>query len=395
MTAFRFEAARSDGASVRGVLEVGSEAEATALLSARGLFPVRVEPVPARSRWRFGRPSTRAQATIFQGLASLVDAGIPVEKALRATVPIADGSLRESLERVGTRVREGSSLGSALAAEDGVFSRVTVGLVRAGERGVGLGAALTQAAAQLEREAETTARIRAALAYPSLLAVVGTLSVAVIVTFVVPRFVALLGEVGQTLPLATRILIAASAIVQRFGLVVLVAAAGGVVLLGRLARDHRVAWHQWVLGVPVIGRIRHALATARACRTLGALLDTGTPALPAITIAADAAGDAAIGARFNRARSAVAEGASLSSAFSSSGAVTEGALQLVSIGEGSGRLPALLTKAAELEQRDAERRLQTLVTLLEPALILAFAGLVAFVAAALLQAVYSLRPGGG
>jgi type II secretory pathway component PulF len=394
MTAFRFVAARSDGASVRGVLEVGSEAEAAALLSARGLFPMRVEPAPAHAGWRFGRPSLRAQATVFQGLASLVEAGVPLEKALRATVPIAEKRLRETLERVGTRVREGSSLGSALAAEDGVFSGVTVGLVRAGERGVGLGAALTQAAAQLEHDAEIAARIRAALAYPSLLAAVGTLSVAVIVTFVVPRFVALLGDLGQTLPLATRILIAASAAIHRFGLVLIAVAIGGAVLLSRLARDRREAWHQWLLTVPVIGRIRHALATARICRTLGALLGTGTPALPALVIASDAAGDAAIGARLARARSAVAEGASLSSALSTTGAVTEGALQLVSIGEGSGRLPALLTKAAELEQREAERRLQTLVTLLEPVLILAFAGLVAFVAAALLQAVYSLRPSG-
>jgi type II secretory pathway component PulF len=394
LTAFRYEAARADGASVRGVLEVGSEAEATALLSARGLYPVRVEPAPASAKWRLGRPSSRAQATVFQGLASLVEAGLPLEKALRATLHVADGGLREALERVGTRVREGASLGSALAAENGLFSGVTIGLVRAGERGVGLGAALTQTAAQLEREAETAARIRGALAYPTLLAAVGTLSVAVIVIFVVPRFVALLGDLGQTLPLATRILVAASSAVHRFGLALFAVAIGGAVLLGRLARDHREAWHRWLLTVPLIGRIRHALATARVCRTLGALLGTGTPALPALVIASDAAADAAVNARLARVRQQVAEGASLSTALSATGAVTESARQLVSIGEGSGRLPALLAKAADLEEREAERRLKGLVTFLEPALILVFAGLVAFVAAALLQAVYSLRPGG-
>ena len=146
--------------------------------------------------------------------------------------------------------------------------------------------------------------------------------------------------------------------------------------------------------MPLIGPIRHALATARVCRTLGALLGTGTPALPALVIASEAAADAAVGGRLGRVRQHVAEGASLSAALSATGAVTEGAWQLVSIGEGSGRLPTLLAKAADLEEREAERRLKTLVTFLEPALILAFAGLVAFVAAALLQAVYSLRPGG-
>jgi type II secretory pathway component PulF len=394
MTAFRYEAARSDGASVRGVLDVGSEAEATAVLSARGLFPVRVESAQPSAGWRIGRPSSRAQATVFEGLASLVGAGVPIERALRAVVPLADGRVREALERVGARVREGVSLGSALGAEQALFSGVTIGLVRAGERGVGLGPALTQAAAQLEREADTAARIRGALAYPGLLAAVGTLSIAVIVIFVVPRFVTLLGDLGQTLPLATRILIAVSSALRQLGLVLFTVAIGGAVLLGHLARDRREAWHQWLLTLPLIGRIRHALATARACRTLGALLGTGTPALPALAIATDAAADAAIGARLARARSQVAEGASLSSALTMTHAITESALQLVSIGEGSGRLPALLAKAAELEEREAERRLRTLVTLLEPALILAFAGLVAFVAAALLQAVYSLRPSG-
>src|SRR5439155_1119919 len=118
------------------------------------------------------------------------------------------------------RVREGASLGTGLAQEHGLFSGVTVGLVRAGERGVGLDRALQQAAFQLEREAETVAKLRAALAYPMLLAVVGTISAGVIMLFVMPRFVALLSDLGQALPVATRILIGVSATARRFGLVI-------------------------------------------------------------------------------------------------------------------------------------------------------------------------------
>src|SRR4029077_14297430 len=135
-------------------------------------------------------------------------------------------------------------------------------------------------------------------------------------------------------------------------------------------------------------------ATARASRALSALLGGGTPALAALGIAQEAVGNAAIGARLERTRSRVAEGESLATALRGVGALTETALQLVRIGEASGRVPTLLSKAAEFEEREAERKLKALVALLEPALILAFAGLVAFVAAALLQAVYSLRPGG-
>jgi type II secretory pathway component PulF len=330
----------------------------------------------------------------MQSLASLVAAGIPLEKALTVTERVAPGPLREALRRIGTRIREGTSLGSALRAEAGVWSGVTVGLVRAGESGAGLVAALNQASAQLEREAETIANIRGALAYPLLLASVGTVSISIIVVFVVPRFVSLFDDVGQTLPLATRGLIAASDLVRHFGIYFAACAAALIVVVHRRLSDRRQACHEWLLRLPIIGPLRHAFATARASRALSALLGSGTPALAALTIAQEATGDAAIIDRLAQSRDLVAQGSPLSAALGTSRALTEGAVQLVAIGEGSGRLSQLLAKAADLEEREAERRLKTMVTFLEPALILAFAGLVAFVAAALLQAVYSLRPGG-
>jgi type II secretory pathway component PulF len=394
MTAFRYVAARTDGASVRGVLEASTGTEAAAVLSQRGLYPVSVEPTREQATSWLRRPSLRAQATVFQSLASLVDAGVPLEQALTATDRVASGALREALVRVAQRVREGASLASALAGEGRLFPGVAIGLVRAGERGVGLAAGLDQAAAQLERESETAARIRGALTYPTLLATVGTLSVGIIVLFVVPRFVAILSDVGQALPLATRLLISIADGARRFGVVIAAILGAGLVVGVRLVQDRRVPWEAWLLGLPLVGPIRHAFATARASRALSALLGSGTPALAALGIAQEAVGNAAIGDRLERTRSRVAEGESLATALAGVGALTETALQLVRIGETSGRVPALLAKAAEFEEREAERKLKGLVALLEPTLILAFAGLVAFVAAALLQAVYSLRPGG-
>jgi type II secretory pathway component PulF len=148
------------------------------------------------------------------------------------------------------------------------------------------------------------------------------------------------------------------------------------------------------LRLPLVGPVRHASATSRAARTLGALLATGAPALAALDAAREAAGDQAIAARLGTARDRVAEGSGMASALGATAALTAPALQLAAIGEGSGRLAELLLRAADLEARDTERRIKALVAFAEPALILAFAALVAFVAAALLQAVYSLRPGG-
>jgi type II secretory pathway component PulF len=322
----------------------------------------------------------------------LIAAGLPLEKALHATEQVATGRLRDVLSRVSARVREGTSLGGALSAEPGVFSGVTLGLIRAGERGVGLGRALEQAASQLDREAESAARVRAALAYPALLAVAGSISVAVIVLFVVPRFAAILGDLGETLPRATRLLIALSTLVHHYGLLLGAFVVGAIAFGGTEITRRRQGFHRWLLGLPVIGSLRQSLATARVARTLAVLLDTGTPALQALTIAEGAAGDVEVAARIARARARVAEGASLASALTGTHALTPAALQLLAVGEQSGRVGAVLLKAADLDESRAERSLRVLVGLLEPALIIAFAGMVAFVAAALLQAVYSVRP---
>jgi general secretion pathway protein F len=257
---------------------------------------------------------------------------------------------------------------------------------------VGLAQALAQAGAQLERDAETAARVRAALAYPALVAGVGALSVTFIVTIVVPRFASLLGDLGQDLPLATRVLVSLSDVLRHAWPVLLGGLAAAVVLVGKLIAHHRIAWHAWLLDVPLVGAVRHGLATARVGRTLAALLATGTPTLQALSVAREAAGDAGVADRLARTRDRVAEGAPLSQALGATGALTENAVQLAALGEGSGRLPVLLAKAADLEEQSAERRLKMLVSLLEPGLIVAFAGMVAFVAAALLQAVYAVRP---
>jgi general secretion pathway protein F len=390
---FRYEAVRSDGHAVRGRLDAASGADAAAVLSRRGLFPVRVAPAEVHDAWSRRRPPTRMMATAMESLASLLEVGVPLQTALQVTQRATGGPLRASLSRVEARVREGSPLSRALDAERGLFSPVTVGLVRAGERGIGLVGALSQAAAQLERQDEIEARIRAALTYPAVLVVVGGLSIALLVLVVVPRFAALLSDVGAGLPSATRILLGASALVHAhagllFGM--LVASVGAAAVF---ARKHSALWDTWALDLPVLGPIRHGLATARVGRTLGALLESGTPMLTALEAALDAVGDNAVASRLRRARERVAEGWSLGAALEAGSALTPGTMQLIGIGERSSRLPELLGRAASMEERLAERRLRVLVSLLEPALILCFAVVVAFVAAALLQGLYSLRPG--
>lgn len=395
MTAFRYRAARADGAMVDGVVDAASAREASSAVAEQGLFPVTVIAIAART----GSQHAAARgdlAIVFRSIAALVSAGVPLERAIAASQGLAGGPLRGALSAARARLLEGQSLTQALAAREGVVPAVVLGMVRAGERGSQLGRALEEVATHLQQEAELVAHVRQALAYPLLLAVVGTISALVIGTVIVPRFAELLGDFGENLPVATRILIAGSTLLSRcwflvppFGLAAVWAGRGA---LRRPGSRRRV--DEWLLAAPVLGAVRLALATARVARALGSMLGAGMPLLLALEAAKDAAGDVAVAARLGRARERIARGEPVSASLEREAALTQSALHLVVVGESSGRLAEMAGRAGELAAREAERSLKTLVTLIEPALILAFGGLVAFVAAALLQAVYALRPGG-
>jgi general secretion pathway protein F len=394
MTSYRYAARREDGTRVRGSLDASSGNEAAAVLSRRGLLPTRLREITEESSWHWSRPSRRAVANLFQSLATLVDAGVPLQQALVATGRVAVGDLKPAVMRVTARVGEGASLAGALDAEARLFGEVVTGLVRAGEQGIGLASGLSQAAQHLDREAETHAQIRAALLYPTVLLSVGTMSIGLIVFFIVPRFATLVMDGRDALPVATRALISVSQICRDHWLELVLGVLCSAAVTIYAASRYRTGLHRWFLNMPVLGRIRLSHATARVARTVGCLLGTGTPLLQALHIAARSVGDPEVAKRVRLVRERVSEGQTLTAALRAENTFTATATQLTEIGEQSGRLADLLLKASALEQQEAERRVRALVSVLEPALILLFAAIVAFVAAALLQAIYSIRPEG-
>jgi general secretion pathway protein F len=392
MSAYSYRAARQDGAIVTGAIEADSHGQASATLASRGLFAIAVAPAAEDQR---PAASRRDLAIVFRGIAALVSSGVPLERAIAASEPLASGSLRQTLSAARERLRDGASFANALNLGRGVVPALVIGMIRAGERGSQLGTALDQISAHLEQEADLVARVRQALTYPLFLAIAGTASVLVITTVVVPRFAAILGDLGQQLPPATRLLLGMSHMLTQFWIPLLVIVVtttwSGIEWIRRPAGRRQV--EELLLKLPFVGSVRRALATARVMRALGGMLRAGMPLLPALGAARDAAGDLAIADRLERSRERVVQGAPLASALEREGALSASALQLIKVGESSGRVADMAWNAGNLAAQEAERGLRTLVTVLEPALIVALGGLVAFTAAALLQAVYSLRPG--
>lgn len=394
MTAFAYQAARLDGERVRGVLEATSRAAALAELTATGLMLLDVRE-DSGERPRAQRYRRAELATVLSGLASLLEAGLPIDRALAVAAETATSRLRPALDAVQGRVRDGAAVSEALGA-GGACPASVVATVKAGEANGRLPHAVRSAADGLAREAELASQLRAALAYPAFLLTSGTVAIVIIVAFVVPRFASLLADLEQGLPASTRFLLTASSAVAEgwpYATVALLVVA--VLVRGWRATQKGGLWLDRIaLEVPLVGPVAMQLASSRVCRTLGELLQSGVPALGALAHAGAAGGNADIEQRMARARGAVSEGQKVWWSLRRHGVLTETTLQLVRFGEESGRLGPLAVEAGRQEEAAAYRSLRTLVALLEPALIVVFGAVVAFVALALLQAVYAVRPAG-
>lgn len=392
---YRYRAAGADGRIVTGTLAASTPTEVDVLLLARGLQPIASEQYHPFLALR-PRVSRRDLAVVFRSLASLVTGGVPLARAMAVSEGLPRSlALRNALEESRRLVTEGRSLTEALAVRTGLIPGVVLGMLRAGERGSKLAPALEQAATHLEQEAELAGRVQQALAYPLVLLVAGFVSVTVITIVVVPRFATILADLGQAMPSSTRALLLVSDALRHHGLALLAAAAIAIVGLSSwVATPHgRLQMHRLLLRLPIVGALRLGFATARMTRAIGGLLGSGVPMTAALSAARESAGDQEIARRLERASERVTRGEPVAVSLRAERALTPVALQLIAVGESSGQLAAMAERAAAIATLEAEGNLRALVSLLEPALVVVFGGMVAFTAVALLQAVYSLRPG--
>lgn len=395
MPAFAYQATTGAGRLVRGVEEAWSPAALERALTARGLLLLAVTPAPAARRPRTGLRRRRADVVeAVRYLSTLVAAGFPLDRAVGTVAEVVvRPDVREAVLAAQVRLRAGGSLADALGERPRVFPRLAVALARAGERGGQLADALDRLAQQLEREERLRAQVGSALLYPALVAVVGGTALLVLVLYVLPRFAALLGEAGATVPRATAAVLAAGDAVATWWPLL---AVGGLLLVGlgavaRRAPDVQAAVDRGLMRLPVVGGLRRQLVAARFGRSLATLLAGGLPMLAALDVAADALTDRAAGAAVRRARDEVRAGQRLAAALGRGGVLPYVFLQMVDLGERGGRLPELLGRGAEQAEQELERGLERLVRLVEPLLIVGFGLVVGVVALALLQAIYGVN----
>jgi general secretion pathway protein F len=392
---FAYRAVDAAGKRYRGNLEAVNPAALSRALEARGLLVLDADEAAsgASSTAGFGFGRSRAVLELTRALAALLPAGVPLSRALGTASQVVSGEVAVATTAVRERVERGQSLAAALAEHPHLFPPIYVGLVRAGEKSGDLDSTFGRLAEQLEREEQLRGRLISASVYPLLLVGIGGVAVVVLMLFVLPRFVELLGGAGASLPGSTALLLRISTLLQLLWPLLLLlpfVAAALAMLAAATVRGRRIG-AQLLLLIPGIGRLRRAVLAGRFARLVEVLLGGGAPLLTALEDAEQSIGDPLARDDLARIRGRVREGASLS------GAIAEGFLfppllaQLAAVGEDAGRLREFLLEAANIFEHMTARILQRLVTLLEPTMILVFGGIVAFVALSLLQAIYAVN----
>src|SRR2546426_293079 len=379
MPVFVYRAADRRGQTIDGVMEAPDAHAVVERLQKDAYFPIRVAPHAERAGWlAFGvssRVSQRDLLAFTQQLATLVEAGLPLDRALAIQEELASTPrVKAIVTDLLNSVRGGSSLSEALAKHHPrPFSRLYINMVRAGEKGGVLEVTLRRLAEFLESRAAFAEALVSALAYPVVIFSVGIGAIVFLMPFVIPRFATIFADLGQAVPLPTQILLSISAGFQQYWWVLLL-----VVLAAVLAwrvwtgtPEGRLAWDQTLLRLPLVGSLSRRVETARFARTLGTMLKSGVPVMGALAVVGDMMTNQAIARAVGRFPAL--------------------AVHMVRVGEETGRLEEMLLKVAETFENDVRVELKRVLGLLEPAMILGMGVLVAFIVVAMLLAIFSIN----
>jgi general secretion pathway protein F len=403
---FAYRAADRRGQAVDGIVEAPDLRAAVEQLQRDAYYPIRVTPrdtVAAgergggRAAWAAlggRRVAGRDLVAFTQRLATLVEAGVPLDRALAIQAELAPTArLRAITDAVLADVRGGATLADAFAKHyPQPFSRLYVNMVRAGERGGALETTLKRLAEFLEEAQALRAVLVSSLIYPALLTLVGVAAVVFLMTFVIPRFADIFRDLGGAIPTPTRLLLSASEWLRRFwwllGLGGLAVALAVRVVLG--TAGGRLQVDRLWLRVPVLRDVLLEYEMARLARTLGTLLHSGVPLVSALGLVKETIANRQLAAAVGGLGEGVKRGAGLARPMAAAGVFPSLAIHMVRVGEETGRMEDMLLKVGLTFEADTRSRLRRLIALAEPLIILVMGLVVGFIVVAMLLAIFSL-----
>lgn len=403
MPDFLYRAKTANGKNTQGTISAGSHREALAILTQQALFPLEVRD---QSVSRFKIPFSlefkrRIKAEVIADaitqLADLLANGVPMLESLRILADqTVDKRLSAVMGEIHDAVENGASLDDAIAEHSDVFSPLTVNMVRAGMEGAFLEEALERIAAFMRKQNELRGKVTSAMTYPAILMIVGCLVAIFLIVVIVPMFETFFNRLersGVGLPLVTIILLAISEVLTRFGLIILVGIAASVLAIRQWLSSEAGSYvlDAVKLRLPIAGPIFHESAISRFCRVLGTLLRNGVPILRSLEISSASAGNKLLEKVIQDSAENISAGNLLSQPLADSELVPDQVMAMIKVAEESNTLDEVLVKISDRMDKKIERRLDMMVRLIEPIMLLTIGAVVMFVIAGVLLPVVDLN----
>ena len=400
MPLFAYKAKKDDGSTVEGMLQAETERGALDALGRQGVFPLEIEEsgqrrvsAPAAARRSRRRIRTEDVGLFTQQLGDLLKAGVPINRALTTLqAQTSNAAFAELITEISKEISSGKPLHETLARYPRHFTPLYTSMVRAGETGGFLEDVLHRLATFIDKDSDLRSRLKAALAYPALLIVLGTAAIIFLMVFFIPRFSEIFVKLGSQLPWSTRVVMGVSYFMRDYWMVPVSLAVLLPVVWARFtstfAGRHTV--DRIKLAMPVYGDVTRKSAIARFTRTLGTLLKSGVPILSGLAIAKEAMGNAVLMRDIEEAAAGVKQGRSLAEILRRSRGFPAMVVDMIAVGEESGNLDEVLVNLADSYDNQVDRSVKVFISLFEPALLVVMASIVGFVVISMLLPVFTL-----
>ncbi|MEM6185725.1 type II secretion system inner membrane protein GspF [Shewanella vaxholmensis] len=402
MPAFEYKALDAKGKQLKGVIEADTARHARSQLRDQRMMPLEILPVSEKeakaksSSFAFFKRgiSVAELALITRQIATLVAAGLPIEESLKAVGQQCEKDrLASMIMAVRSRVVEGYSLADSLAEFPHIFDDLYRAMVASGEKSGHLEVVLNRLADYTERRQQLKSKLTQAMIYPAVLTTVAIGVISILLAAVVPKVVGQFEHMGAELPASTRFLISASDFVQNYGVFVVIALVMLFALFRRMLKSHafRMKYDNFLLSMPVVGRVSKGLNTARFARTLSILSASSVPLLDGMRIASEVLQNVRVRAAVDDATARVREGTSLGAALTNTKLFPAMMLYMIASGEKSGQLEQMLERAADNQDREFEGNVNIALGVFEPMLVVSMACVVLFIVMAILQPILALN----
>ncbi|MBU4375982.1 MAG: type II secretion system F family protein [Candidatus Omnitrophica bacterium] len=400
MPKFTYVAKKGPKEEVKGVIEAENKNAALHRLTTMGYFPISIEQEDINRPTSFvgtipgfKRVNIHDLSIFTRQLADLLEAGLPLVKSLTVLEKQTENRyLKSVIADLRNFVQDGNTLSASLKRHPKVFPEIYVSMVRSGEVGGSMENVLMRIAEFQESQEELTSKVKSAMVYPALMASVGVVTILVLITFVIPRIVTMFKDLNQSLPTPTVILLNISNFIRDFWFILL-----GAILLAYLAfkrlaaiHDGKMAMDRFKLGVPVLGQLILKTEIARFTKTLATLLSNGVPILDALGVVMNIMENEILKEDIKIAQKEVREGSALAVGLAKGAYFPVFVNNMISVGEESGAVEKALFKVASAYEREVDRAVKTMTSLLEPLMILTLGLIIGFIVIAMLLPIFEI-----